>query len=153
MSSLCSPQYGAARRAEFLSLLALQVREVLVSSNFCNVAMSLADQNRRKHPRFKVRVPIEFRPEGSGTLVGATADLSLGGCYLEMMFTFPIGTMLDVSLQAGRTVRAKAVVVTRELQVGNGIKFIDMLPEDRDAIRNYMDTAIKVKSSEKKHPT
>ena len=78
--------YGATRRAEFLKPSCTTVRDVLVSSNSCNVAMSLADQNRRKHPRLKVRVPIEFRPEGSGTLVGATADLSLGGCYLEMMF-------------------------------------------------------------------
>jgi len=88
-------------------------------------------------------VPIEFHPEGSRKLRSATADLSLGGCYLEMMFTFPIGTILEVSLQIGHTVRAKAMVVTRELQVGNGIQFIDMAPTDRDAIRNYMDNAIK----------
>jgi len=111
--------------------------------------MSFADQNRRKHPRFKVRVPIEFHPEGSATLMSATADLSLGGCYLEMMFTFPIGTILEVSLQAGRTVRAKAVVVTRDLQVGNGIKFIDMLPEDQDTVRNCLDTALKEQLPEK----
>jgi hypothetical protein len=111
--------------------------------------MSLADQNRRKHPRFKVRVPIEFHPEGRTTLMTATADLSLGGCYLEMMFTFPIGTMLEVSLRAGRTVRAKAVVVTRDLQVGNGIKFIDMPPEDQGAIRDYLDTALKEQLPEK----
>jgi c-di-GMP-binding flagellar brake protein YcgR len=105
--------------------------------------MSPSHQDRRKHERFKVRVPIEFHPEGSRKLRSATADLSLGGCYLEMMFTFPIGTILEVSLQIGYTVRAKAIVVTRELQVGNGIQFIDMAPMDRDAIRNYMDNAIK----------
>jgi c-di-GMP-binding flagellar brake protein YcgR len=105
--------------------------------------MSSSHQDRRKHERFKVRVPIEFHPEGSRKLRSATADLSLGGCYLEMMFTFPIGTILEVSLQIGYTVRAKAVVVTRELQVGNGIQFIDMVPTDRDAIRNYMDNALK----------
>jgi c-di-GMP-binding flagellar brake protein YcgR len=105
--------------------------------------MSPSHQDRRKHERFKVRVPIEFHPEGSRKLRSATADLSLGGCYLEMMFTFPVGTILEVSLQIGYTVFAKAVVVTRELQVGNGIQFIDMAPTDRDAIRNYIDNAIK----------
>jgi len=105
--------------------------------------MSPSHQDRRKHERFKVRVPIEFHPEGSRRLRSATADLSLGGCYLEMMFTFPVGTILEVSLQIGYTVFAKAVVVTRELQVGNGIQFIDMAPTDRDAIRNYIDNAIK----------
>ena len=105
--------------------------------------MSPSHQDRRKHERFKVRVPIEFHPEGSRRLRSATADLSLGGCYLEMMFTFPVGTILEVSLQIGYTVFAKAVVVTRELQVGNGIQFIDMAPTDRDAIRNYIYNAIK----------
>jgi c-di-GMP-binding flagellar brake protein YcgR len=112
--------------------------------------MSSAHQDRRKHARFKIKAPIEFHPEGSRTLRSATADLSLGGCYLEMLFTFPIGTVLEVSLQVGHTVHAKAIVVSRELQVGNGIQFIDMPPTDRDAIRNYMDTAIKENISNKK---
>ena len=114
--------------------------------------MSPSHQDRRKHARFKIKVPIEFHPEGSKTLRSATADLSLGGCYLEMLFTFPIGTILEVTLQVGRTIQAKALVVSRELQVGNGIQFIDMPPADRDTIRNYMDNAIKENLSNKKRP-
>jgi c-di-GMP-binding flagellar brake protein YcgR len=114
--------------------------------------MSSSHQDRRKHARFKIKVPIEFHPEGSKTLRSATADLSLGGCYLEMLFTFPIGTILEVTLQVGRTIQAKALVVSRELQVGNGIQFIDMPPADRDTIRNYMDNAIKENLSNKKRP-
>jgi hypothetical protein len=113
-----------------------------------DTSISFAEQNRRKNPRFKTRVPIEFRPEGTGTLTGATADLSLGGCYLEMMFTFPVGTILEVCLRIGHTVHAKAIVVTRDLQVGNGLKFIDLLPEDQDALRGYLDTAVKEKLPE-----
>jgi c-di-GMP-binding flagellar brake protein YcgR len=111
--------------------------------------MSSPHQDRRKHARFKIKVPIEFHPEGSRTLRSATADLSLGGCYLEMLFTFPIGTILEVTLQVGRTVQAKAIVVSRELQVGNGIQFIDMPATDRDTIRNYIDNANKENISDK----
>jgi len=57
------------------------------------------EQNRRKHPRLKTRVPVEFNPQGRRALASATADLSIGGCYLRIMFTFPIGTVLDVNLQ------------------------------------------------------
>ena len=106
-------------------------------------AMSLSSQDRRKHERFKIRVPIEFCAEGSKTLRTATADLSLGGCYLEMMFTFPVGTILEVTLQVGRTVDAKAIVVSRDLQVGNGIQFMEMPPADQDAVREYVENAIK----------
>ena len=67
-----------------------------------------------------------------------------------MMFTFPIGTVLEVSLQVGHIVHAKAIVVSRELQVGNGIQFIDMAPTDQDTIRNYVDNAIKENRSKKR---
>jgi hypothetical protein len=68
-----------------------------------------------------------------------------------MLFTFPVGTALEVSLLIpGQIVRAKAIVVSRELQVGNGIQFTDMSVADQHAIRDYMDSAIKGKFSEKK---
>ncbi len=105
--------------------------------------MSLPNQDRRKHERFKIRVPIEFYAEGSKILRTATADLSLGGCYLEMLFTFPIGTRLDVTLQVGRAVQAKAIVVSRDLQVGNGIQFMEMPTPDQDAVRQYVESDIK----------
>lgn len=110
-----------------------------------NLAMSSADQNRRKHPRFKAQLPIEFHPEGSAIPTrGKTSDLSLTGCYVEMMFTFALGTKLELSLQVGdRTIRMMAIVVTRDHQVGNGIEFVDTLPEDRDALRCYLDIAEK----------
>jgi c-di-GMP-binding flagellar brake protein YcgR len=113
--------------------------------------MSSLNQDRRKHPRVNVRAPIEFHPEGSTTLRTATADLSPGGCYLKMLFTFPVGTTLELSLVIpGQIVRAKAVVVSRELQVGNGIQFTDMSVADQHAIREYMDSAMKGKLAEKK---
>ena len=113
--------------------------------------MSSPHQDRRKHQRVKIRVPIEFHQQGSRILRSATADLSPGGCYLETLFTFPVGTILEVTLRVGCTVHAKAIVVSRELQVGNGIQFIDMAPTDRDAIRNYMENAIKQTLSDNKH--
>ena len=97
------------------------------------------EQNRRKHPRFKTRVAVEFNPQGRRALASATADLSIGGCYLRIMFTFPIGTVLDVNLQIGRQVRTTAVVVTEDIKIGNGLKFIEMSPEDKQALRNYLD--------------
>jgi len=107
--------------------------------------MSSAHQNRREHPRFKVHVQLEFCPKGSaGAIRGKTSDLSLGGCYVEMMFTFAIGTKVEMSLQVGdRTIRVMASVVTRDINIGNGIKFVDMLPVDRGALRSYLDTAKK----------
>jgi c-di-GMP-binding flagellar brake protein YcgR len=100
------------------------------------------DQNRRQHPRVKISVPIEFRPEGSEFPIrGATSDLSLSGCYVEMTFTFPVGTVLEISLQLEEPVMAIATVVTCDTQVGNGLKFTKLLPEDQELLGTYLETA------------
>jgi hypothetical protein len=106
--------------------------------------MAPDEQNRRQYPRLKLSVPIEFRPEGTEFPIrGATSDLSLSGCYIEMSFTFPVGTVLEISLQLDDPVIAVATIVTCDTQVGNGIKFTKMLPEDQDLLRAYLEIAEK----------
>jgi hypothetical protein len=106
--------------------------------------MAPDEQNRRQYPRLKLSVPIEFRPEGTEFPIrGATSDLSLSGCYIEMRFTFPVGTVLEISLQLDDPVIAVATIVTCDTQVGNGIKFTKMLPEDQDLLRAYLEIAEK----------
>ncbi len=62
------------------------------------------DPDRRQHPRFKVRVPVEFFSDGSDSPIrGATSDLSLSGCYIETVFPFAIGTRLELKLQIDGT--------------------------------------------------
>ena len=99
-------------------------------------------QNRRAFTRKKLSVPVEIETEGSDVpLRGATSDLSLGGCYIETMFPFPVGTALDLKLQIENTLLIEAVVVTCDPQVGNGIKFVKMLPEDVAELKTYLETA------------
>src|SRR5580704_6967460 len=101
----------------------------------------MAESDRRESPRLKVRVPIEIEVEGgSSPIRGATADLSAGGCYLETMFPFPLGTTLDLKLQLENTLLVAATVVTCDPQVGNGIRFERMLPEDREELQKYLET-------------
>jgi hypothetical protein len=100
------------------------------------------DPDRRQHPRFKVRVPVEFFTEGSDSPIrGATSDLSLGGCYIETVFPFAIGTRLELKLQVDGTLLVIATVATSDPQVGNGIQFTRMLPEDIDELRAFLDSA------------
>ena len=108
----------------------------------------MPDRDRRNAPRFKIRVPVEFEVEGgSGPIRGATADLSAGGCYIETMFPFPIGTTLDLKLRLENTLLIVAVVVTCDPQVGNGIKFEKMLPEDLEELQKYLDSPQRSESS------
>jgi hypothetical protein len=97
---------------------------------------------RRARQLIKVKVPIELFPPGSDVPQrGATSDLSEIGCYIEMMFPFPIGTTLEMSLQLDGTLLAAGKVVTCDPQVGNGIEFTKMLPEDQEELRTYVEAA------------
>ena len=80
---------------------------------------------------------------------GATSDLSLGGCYIETIFPFPIGTQLELKLQIdGDTLLVLATVVTCDPQVGNGIQFSRMLPEDIAELRGFLESEIEKEQGE-----
>jgi hypothetical protein len=60
----------------------------------------------------------------------ATSDISLGGCYVEMMFTLEKGVRLEMIFHIGEPILVLGTVVTCDPHVGNGIEFSKMLPED-----------------------
>lgn len=102
--------------------------------------MPTPEHEQREHQRVKVRVPIELRVGDSESPVrGATADLSLGGCYVETLFPLAIGTTLELKLQVDGTLLVLAEVVTCDPQVGNGIQFTKMLPEDIGELRAFLE--------------
>jgi len=78
---------------------------------------------------------------------GTTSDLSLTGCYVEMRFTFPVGTRLDLYLELGHTLYLKGKVVTNTPQVGNGILFEDLTEDDRKELQACMEAAEKTQAS------
>ncbi len=104
---------------------------------------------RREHTRIKVRVPVQIQTDhGDGPIRGATADLSLSGCYIETIFPFPVGTNLEMQLSIETIVLIVATVVTCDPQVGNGIRFVRMLPEDRSALEAFLGAAEQAQDSE-----
>lgn len=99
---------------------------------------------RRRDPRVKVKVPFEIYLEGNDIpFRTATSDLSLHGCYIETFSPFPIGTVLELKLQANSTLLVLATVVASDPQVGNGIHFTKMLPEDVEELKAFLAAAEK----------
>jgi c-di-GMP-binding flagellar brake protein YcgR len=104
--------------------------------------MSAPENERRGYKRLKIKVPLELYTEGSTSPIrGATSDLSMTGCYIETIFPFPIGTNLEIKLQLEDTLLLLATVVTSDPQVGNGMRFTRMLPEDMDQLRAFLEAA------------
>src|SRR5579864_6272996 len=105
-------------------------------------AMTEQPQERRKYPRSKVAIAIEFKPEGAAVASHAeTADLSIVGCYVEMSFTLPVGSKLELGLWVeDQRLTTRGIVVTHHPQFGNGIEFVDMPKEDRDKLAHFLAT-------------
>jgi hypothetical protein len=113
-----------------------------MNDNNRNPSSTEQQPERRARQRIKVKVPIVLFPPGSDVPQrGATSDLSEIGCYIETMFPFPIGATLEMSLQLDGTLLAVGKVVTCDPQVGNGIEFTKMLPEDQEELRTYVEAA------------
>jgi len=115
---------------------------------------------KREHTRLKLRVPVELQAEGSKSPIRtSTADLSLSGFYVEMIFTLDLETPLDIKLQVGdSTVLAVGRVVTCDRTVGNGILFTRMLPEDREDLEHFLQAAeaeeqsLHISGADQSHP-
>jgi c-di-GMP-binding flagellar brake protein YcgR len=104
--------------------------------------------DRREYERIAVSVPVEIHTDAAASPIRcATADLSLSGCYIETIFPFPVGTKLDLQLSIETIVLVAATVVTCDPQVGNGIRFTKMLPEDREALAAFLQAAQQTQDS------
>jgi PilZ domain len=107
---------------------------------------------RRDHARIKVKVPVELHFEDNDTPYRcATSDLSLLGCYIETMFPFPVDTPVELKLEANNTLLILGKIVTSDPQVGNGIQFVKMLPEDIEELRLFLER-IQQEAAEKEAP-
>jgi PilZ domain len=84
-------------------------------------------EKRRSH-RYKCEGKAELREEGRDVRTWATfRDVSLHGCYIEVQATYPVGTILQMKLDAnGVQVETKGVVRVNYPYLGMGIAFREM---------------------------
>jgi c-di-GMP-binding flagellar brake protein YcgR len=88
-----------------------------------------------------VEVRLHLEKQATPPLRAQTADISLGGCYVEMMFTLEVGTKVYLTIFLSDTkVNVEGIVVTRDMQVGNGVQFTSMAAEDNAKLRHFLAT-------------
>ena len=89
-----------------------------------------APQERRRHPRVKVKIPVELHLSAGSPQRTSIDEISLCGCYIETMFTLEVRTRVDLVIWLNQEkVTATGIVVNRYPQVGNGIDFVTMAPK------------------------
>jgi len=95
---------------------------------------------QRKTVRFRCQNPVEVHVHGGASFWGNVADLSLGGCYIEMAIPLPPGTKLKVGIWFGQTKAwAEAQVAHQTPGMGIGLKFIEISEQDLGQIRRFLE--------------
>jgi hypothetical protein len=69
----------------------------------------------------------------------ATDEIRLCGCYIETIFTMDVGTKLALGFSLNQErVGANGIVVPKHPPFGNGIDFIDISPNGRLKLSEYI---------------
>jgi hypothetical protein len=95
---------------------------------------------RRAAKRYACKGSASIRQQETKFPLGATvSDISLSGCYAELLTTLPVGTKVELLLQVVETtVHCAAEVRTSHPGVGMGIKFEQMSETDSAALKKVI---------------
>ncbi len=95
---------------------------------------------RRQHARYRCQLSAEIHVNKGPSFWGNLADLSLGGCYVEMPLPLETGTKLKMALWLGQDrVWTEGEVAHRTPGFGVGVRFTEMVDADRERVRIYLD--------------
>jgi len=96
---------------------------------------------QRKHPRFKCHNSVELQTQDGTSFRATIADLSVGGCYVEMAIPLPPGTKLKASIWIGQTkCFADCQVAYSTGGIGTGLRFTKISEPDLERIRQFLGT-------------
>ena len=95
--------------------------------------------DRRTHFRVKCFSSVELHPEVETVIWGKTADMSLGGCFVEMATPLKQGTPLRVGLWVGEIkLWIGARVVSRTPGYGIGLQFTEISGKDAEHLKRFL---------------
>ena len=91
-------------------------------------------------PRFPLIASAEVLEVPTETKLNArTSDLSRGGCYLDTMNPFPVGTDVRVQIVHGDiTFEAVGKVIHAQTNMGMGIAFLQIDPKSQAILEQWL---------------
>ena len=98
-------------------------------------------EERRRTPRFTFIASAELIEETSDVRIATrVSELSLHGCYLDMMNPFPVATLVLVKISAGDAFfEAKSKIVYSQANMGAGVVFLETEPEFQPVLERWLD--------------
>jgi hypothetical protein len=75
-------------------------------------------------------------------IASRVSELSLHGCYLDMMNPFPTGTMVLVKISAGDAFfEARSKIVYSQPNMGAGVGFLEVAAPSQEVLERWLDEA------------
>jgi hypothetical protein len=99
------------------------------------------DSERRRAPRYPIIADAEITEIASETKLSArTSDLSVGGCFLDMMNPSPEGTEIAVRISRGDTTfTARGRVVFLFPNMGMGVMFTSVPASQQAVLEKWLE--------------
>jgi hypothetical protein len=100
----------------------------------------MSEVDRRKTPRYAFIATAELlEPATDVRIASRVSELSLHGCYLDMMNPFPVETLTLVKIWAGDAVfQSKSRVLYATPNMGAGILFMDPEPQFLEVLQGWL---------------
>jgi hypothetical protein len=77
-------------------------------------------------------------------IASRVSELSMHGCYLDMMNPFPTGTLVLVKISAGEAFfEARSKIVYSQMNMGAGVGFLEVKPDSQAVLERWLDEAEK----------
>lgn len=101
------------------------------------------DRERRRTPRYSFIASAELIEADSDVRIASrVSELSLHGCYLDMINPFPVGTKVLVKISAGDILfQAPATVVYSKTNLGAGLEFDKLEKQHETTLERWLDDA------------
>jgi hypothetical protein len=95
---------------------------------------------RRTQTRFPFTASAEvFDLRSQTRMSGRCSDLGSGGCYVDTLSPFPVGSMVSVRIVRDlREFEAAAVVTNAHVSMGMGLAFTEIKREHQDVLRSWI---------------
>jgi PilZ domain len=118
-----------------------QSNKPVVLPNSANRESTTAEiSERRRSARYSFIATAELHELQSQTRVaGRCSDLSLGGCYVDTLAPFTIGSLVQISIRHNsREFRANAAVAYAHPSMGMGIMFTEIKDDSMELLRFWV---------------
>jgi hypothetical protein len=100
-------------------------------------------REKRRSPRYSFIASAELIEERADVRIASrVSELSLHGCYLDMMNPFPKDTLVLVKIAAGDAFfEARSKIVYSQPNMGAGVGFLEVTAPSQEVLERWLDEA------------